>query len=278
MIGGHWGMSEKWKSLGKSMAFPDQNLLLSKWLWRQGFVRVPTTCSDDTPHADCMPSCPAAILDIFSAGAIEAEGREAEKAATEMLTKMGVFSLSPLGESYRDELHEAGLTDLDLLNELCNVGSAGEMFTSAAPQDPTFWPLHGNAERFTMYLRVLKKKGVVDMDEEWGYEHSKNLPSESGRVCDWTNVDVESTEMPTCTEATCPGHKALDLLPFTRLYDGQGNKHLTNIELYNYVSPFNEDLPYAYDSVSYWKACTDHNLLVEAGIGCGDSTDASIGC
>ena len=152
------------------------------------------------------------------------------------------------------------------------------MFTSAAPQDPTFWPLHGNAERYVQYLRVLKKKGVISISEKWGYEHTAHLPSESGMVCDWTGVDAESDAMPACSLAICPGHKALDLLPFTRLHEGQGDKLLTNVEPYGLVSPFNEDLPYAYDSLSYWKACTDHNLLVEAGIGCGSTQDPSIGC
>ena len=40
-----------------------------------------------------------------------------------------------------------------------------EQFTSSAPQDPLFWPLHGNAERFVMYLRVLSKKGAISLDE-----------------------------------------------------------------------------------------------------------------
>lgn len=38
---------------------------------------------------------------------------------------------------------------LDLaLREFCHVGWPGEMYTSAAPWDPIFWPLHGLAERF----------------------------------------------------------------------------------------------------------------------------------
>ena len=48
-----------------------------------------------------------------------------------------------------------------LLEMLCRVGHAGEMFTSAAPQDPTFWPLHGLAERFVQYARVLKRDGAI---------------------------------------------------------------------------------------------------------------------
>ena len=37
-------------------------LLSSKALWRQGFLRCPEYCSDDTPSRDCTCSCPATTL------------------------------------------------------------------------------------------------------------------------------------------------------------------------------------------------------------------------
>ena len=133
MIGGHWGMSDKWKALSiKKIAHRDMYLLLSKWLWRQGYIRLPSACSADTPHDECMPSCPSAILEVRSGAAKE----EGAVNATKILTDAGVWGLSPFDDSYRAILHDAGLTDADLLDELCHVGSAGEMFTSAAPQDP----------------------------------------------------------------------------------------------------------------------------------------------
>ena len=45
------------------------------------------------------------------------------------------------------------------------VGHPGELFTSAAPQDPLFWPLHGLAERFIQHARTLKADGALDFDE-----------------------------------------------------------------------------------------------------------------
>lgn len=37
--------------------------------------------------------------------------------------------------------------------------------------------------------------------------------------------------MPTCTKGICPGHKEDDLLSFTHLYKGQGDKLLSNAEM-----------------------------------------------
>lgn len=138
------------------------------------------------------------------------------------------------------------------------------MFTSAAPQDPTFWPLHGNAERFVQYLRILAKEGTyTGFDETWGYTFSHDLASATGRVCDWSNVGP-SPDIPTCEYATCPGHRENDLLPFRHLFEAQGERLLSNGEFYDIISPFNEDLPYAYDGISTWKGCTDNSLIAEA--------------
>ena len=134
------------------------------------------------------------------------------------------------------------------------------MFTSAAPQDPTFWPLHGNAERYLQYARLLKAEGVLSFSESWGYSHAQELPSDTGIVCDWSAVDPASMELPTCAKETCPGHKGDDLLPFADLMDSQDGLY-TNNEFYELVDPTNDDLPYVYDSLSYWPGCTDDTLL-----------------
>jgi len=40
--------------LGKTGAFDDKFLLLSKWLWRLGYVRTPESCSADTVYIKKM--------------------------------------------------------------------------------------------------------------------------------------------------------------------------------------------------------------------------------
>jgi hypothetical protein len=256
MIGGHWDINPEWKPVGSALSFSDKYLLLSKWLWRQGFIRTPSVCSDDTPHADCMPSCPKEITERAGSGDMN------NHTAYELLKLSGVFDLNPSGSTWTTTIENADLDFLDLFNELCHVGSPGDMFTSSAPQDPTFWPLHGNAERFVMYLRVLKKRGDFEFDETWKYAHSVDVPSDTGMVCDWSGVS-NNIEMPTCVKDTCPGHREFDLLPFTKLYKEQGEQLITNAELYSRVDPFHDKLPYAYDSLSYWEACKDHSLIEE---------------
>lgn len=251
MIGGHWANKNTWKMVGKTMGFDDKFLLLSKWLWRQGFVRTPDSCSADTPGEDCMSVCPEAIV-----------GKLTNQSAYDILDKTGVLSLNPSGKTLHFWMQMAGLDFKDFLEELCHVGWPGDMFTSSAPQDPTFWPLHGNAERFVQYLRVLKKWDVVSFDETWGYHHTTGVPSDTGMVCDWSEVKTVS-DMPHCVKDTCPGHREDDLLPFTHLYEEQGEGFLTNAQMYARVDPYHDDMPYSYDSLSYWAGCTDNNLIAE---------------
>jgi len=268
MIGGHWDSAFDWKKLGQNFMNSETFILLSKVMWREGFARHPEYCSADTPHSECMPTCPASI--------ISPNGEEVtDDYAHGILDKVNVFKLTPGSDDGEDvtafwlklfELYGDGeLGFKEMLQEICHMGTPGEMLTSAAPQDPLFWPVHGNSERFVQYLRVLKEEKVVDFDETWGYVFTTGAPGNTGRVCDWSNVDV-ITDMPNCTFATCPGHKADDLMPFTHLYPEQGEKLLSNAEFYAMISPYNEDLPYVYDSMSTWKGCPEESLLVEAGL------------
>ena len=226
---------------GSRENFPDSFLLMSKALWRQGLIRTPSYCSADTKGEDCMATCPESLT----------KGKTAE----EIFETYGLYSITsnlPLVEGFSAE---------ELLTELCHVGYPGEMFTSAAPQDPLFWPLHGNAERFVQLIRILQEYGQVELDETWGYEHSKNLASDTGIVCDWSQVT--GMEMPTCKMETCPGHKENDILPFANLAEALP-KYVSNIELYEAIHPYSSAMDYVYDSLDYWKGCTSHSLAYQA--------------
>lgn len=159
---------------------------------------------------------------------------------------------------------DLNVTRKDFLAMLCHVGLPGEMFTSAAPQDPTFWPLHGNAERYIQYLRILDANNTIEFNQTWGYEH-QGAASDTDVVCDWSGVK-NFTDMPTCSKTECPGHKEDDLLPFKKLFPQQKDTLYTNAEFYDVVSPFNTKLPYAYEGLRTWSGCKDSSLLKQAGL------------
>eukprot|EP00618_Florenciella_parvula_P017248 CAMPEP_0119520276 /NCGR_PEP_ID=MMETSP1344-20130328/36331_1 /TAXON_ID=236787 /ORGANISM="Florenciella parvula, Strain CCMP2471" /LENGTH=749 /DNA_ID=CAMNT_0007558145 /DNA_START=116 /DNA_END=2365 /DNA_ORIENTATION=- len=249
MIGGQWDLSSKWSSYMNEMTFADNFLLLAKVLWRVGFLRVPDYCSTDTPHSDCVTSCPEEYRNGMN--------------ATE------IFAAAHLGRDTADsdwltKLDDYGFTHEDLLDEICHIGSPGEMFTSAAPQDPTFWPLHGNAERFVQYLRLLDEEDIATFNQTWGYHHDSNIPSDTHLVCDWGNQDpAHDLSMPTCIHETCPGHKEDDVLPFTGLFSDQSGLY-TNKDMYKFTDPKDTYMPYVYDSLDYWEGCTGGSMLDSA--------------
>jgi hypothetical protein len=253
MIGGHWGNKKEWTYVSSKVALTDKFLLLSKFFWREGFIRTPQSCSDDTPHEDCMPTCPEGIIGEWKT--------ISDGDAYTILDKAGIIDLNPTTDLHT-YMTSSNLGWKDLLEELCHIGSPGEMFTSSAPQDPTFWPLHGNAERIVSLMRIYKKRGLIDFDETWGYSHQTSLPSDTGRVCDWSEA-TGTLDMPKCTTGICPGHKEEDLLPFTDLFKEQGDTLLTNGEFYSRINPWSDELPYAFDSLFYWEACYKHSLLEE---------------
>ena len=205
MIGGMWNFREFWK--GADHAQGDAHLLLSKFMWRQGYVRVPDVCSDDTPAKECMPTCPEAIRSQFASA--EQLLNRADVGATYSSLFLSSNNDDGSSSSY-------SYTYDDLLDELCHVGYAGEMFTSAAPQDPIFWASHGNAERYVQALRWYQENDFISgFDQTWGYAHH-NSATDTHLVCDWSGIDSSSdiTTMPKCVKAICPGHKEDDTLPF----------------------------------------------------------------
>ena len=242
IIGGQWDFDSSrfnLTMLDEESGMPEASgffLLSSKFLWRQGFVRCPEFCSDDTGNQDCECTCPREITENW-------KPYEVMQATGQLDLNNGW--LEPLYLLYSD------MDWKDMWHILCHVGHAGEMFTSAAPYDPTFWPLHGLAERFLSYKRVQAAAGETTLNETWGYTHMGALASDTDVVCDWTGV--EGMGLPTCTRQTCAGHKKDDLLPFGNFLDK--NETYTNEEFYRFTAPTNEDLPYAYDSLSSWPAC-----------------------
>ena len=138
MVGGLWGQSDSAKWRAPFAKNEDWFLLASKFMWRMGFVQCPEACAADTSTEACACACPLSVRARYGDN------------STALLEATGVLGLFG-GDA--DAFSANGISDDDLVDELCHVGLAGELFTSAAPQDPLFWPLHGNAERFVQSRR-----------------------------------------------------------------------------------------------------------------------------
>ena len=250
MTGGHWDLDpaidakmHAAAAAGKEYS-PDQMLLGSKFMWRQGYVRCPSTCSTDTPSEDCACDCPDSVL--------------GDRNALDVLNDVGFTTIYSL---YDQQLIEGvGLDYEEILGMLCHVGHAGEMFTSAAPYDPLFWVLHGAAERFVQLVRLMADKSLLTLDATYGYEHSNNILSDTNTVCDWSGVDVD-VGMPSCVKGTCPGHKADDLLPFESVLGERGQTFYSNTDFWTEIAPSSGTLPYVYDKLTTWPGCDDGTIL-----------------
>jgi len=251
MLGGHWDFGPNLTTVGNG----SQSMLLSsKALWRQGFLRCPEYCSQDTPSTDCTCSCPESLRE-------EAFGESVS--SHELMERTGLFTwnsefMDGWKEAFGIAHHDAGSWD-DVLDAICHVGHAGEMFTSAAPYDPMFWPLHGIADRFLMLKRLRYYEKSTELEETWGYDHALvNVASDTHLVCDWDRVDQGVATMPACDKGTCAGHRADDLLPFGDFLD-TGDTY-TNYEFYEFMSPENDEFPYVYDSLVHWPGCSAQGI------------------
>lgn len=262
MLGGHWGLYNQSERIHIRRG-NNGMLLSSKMLWRQGLVACPLYCAADSPPAsNCRCSCPAGLSDAFLASRNASfDIGDEESRASALLDASGVFRFNP-DFAMDDWLADSGVESWSRLWELlCRVGTPGEMFSSAAPYDPAFWPLHGLADRLLTKRRAMAATGSVRFDETWGYAHDMaTVASDDHLVCDWTPVHrglslalstvigvrlAGETELPSCIRGTCPGHREDDLLPFA--IPGAGT--LTNREFYHYMSPSSAEYPYVYDAL-----------------------------
>jgi hypothetical protein len=156
-----------------------------------------------------------------------------------------------------------------LLDKLSNPGKVGEMYSSAAPYDPTFWVIHTTSERLLQYRRLRSASGAMTLDETWGYTHV-DADSDLGVVCDWAEVDEESLELPSCIKGTCEGHSADDVLPFDlHAISSALSKKTTNAEFFSWLDPLNDNIPYVYDNFDY-NHCAEQDIYIGAVVASDD--------
>ncbi|CAM9656056.1 unnamed protein product [Scytosiphon promiscuus] len=266
-LGGEWNDPEE--SLAIDLGYADQVILMAKYLWRKGYLRLPSSCTTEEhgvgDESTCRAGCPAEVyenlgmkpydvlMDCLSlhwisgkTGGIIVYDEENEK-----FTVAGHED----DEDFQDALW------LRILDSLCDPGHVGELYTSAAPYDPLFWVIHPTADRFLAWRRKLatEQPDLWTLDETWDYSHGW-VVGETGVTCDWDNVQEGSLDMPTCTSGICGGHNEDDLLPFKVKLKGE-TVQMTNREWYNFIYPDNDDLPYMYNEFAWDHCAADGNYI-----------------
>jgi len=244
MIGGSWGDDDVFTNASTyddvSFMQGQSKLLLFKMLWRSGFTRCPTSCADDD-GVSCKCSVPDDYVDTYG--------------AYYMLEQTGI--LTAISNKLSDDVDDS--TYLTILRAIEDSGVAGEMFTSGAPIDPTFWPLHGSIERLMGLKRIGVAQGsITDFNETWAYDYAANDYYLAG-ICDWSAVtSATDLTLPDCdmsTSVVCPGHGRNDVLEWSN-FTGAGETY-TNWEMYEFINPWNDDLPYTYDAFDF-DYCDDY--------------------
>lgn len=251
-------------------------LLLSKWMWRQGYVHCPDSCDEHDVSDTCECECPAALIGNASAYDFLVRAEVMHWLATALMKKGDKFiyfdNTTDVYRPFNMTMTQEGIFWNDFVVGLCSVGHAGEMFTSAAPYDPTFWPIHTTADRFLSWKRILRANGLIDWDESWAYVHDMapgmTPASDAGQVCDWTAVRDGLFDLPNCSKQICPGHLPFEEIPWEKFpgdkkFDSVtkgARKKYTNAHFYAYSAPSNDDLPYVYDNF-IWDHCEEQGYL-----------------
>lgn len=247
LIGGAWGDGTLFEDEDITMVQKPDKLLFFKVLWRMGYTRCPDTCSYGSP---CKCAVPQQYIDEYGAETILKETNV-------------YYALESYLKNADDELF------LKVLRAVEDPGIAGEMFSSAAAFDPTFWPLHGQLERLLGAKRIMISQGsITDFDETWAFTEYNKASGAAylNGVCDWSNVAGSGDlTMPTCTmDVICDGHNEDDVLEFSNFLNE--DEEYTNKDFYDFIHPWSDDLPYTYDTWDF-DYCADQGFSFTATSG-----------
>jgi hypothetical protein len=277
LIGGAWAEGSLYDDAKYRFIQNPDRLLYFKKLWRMGYTRCPTNCTHiDSETEEALVAeqqlynskCRCSVPDEYIA----------EYGAKKMLDDIDLTAaFAPIFDAYTDDdgedergddlatSSEAGAFYLSVLRLLEDPGVVGEMFSSNAAYDPTFWPLHGSMERMAALKRILFSNGDASekaFNSTWGYpayDPASRAAYLNGK-CDWSPVKSASDlTLPTCTIYTtadadtevraCEGHNYDDRLDFSGFL-GKNDSYTVG-SFYEFMHPWNDALPYTYDSFEY---------------------------
>ena len=192
MIGGHWGYQTT-----RAGSRRERRPLLSSKMPCQGLAVCPAYCASDATNATAR-ACPAHLLDEFLERRNATHTGDRAKA---VLDAAGVFAFTPLADARWLERPRR----LPNPPTSCAVGTPGEMFTSAAPYDPTFWPLHGSRTAPSRARDEARK--AASPSTRRGATRTTSRPSlRHALVCDYA-ADAGAARLPTCAQAARDGHR-----------------------------------------------------------------------
>lgn len=252
IIGGAWTSADDTTMDDYDYLRRSWKILFFKVLWRMGITRCPDDCTGDS---SCRCAVPSEYLDEFGAYTL----------------LQHAYTLYPLyAHGYIDSI--SGHTDdfyTDILKAVEHPGNAGEMYSSNAAWDPLFWLIHGTMERIMGLKRILVSQGDIShFDETWGFTSWNKYDGDvylNGR-CDWSSVSgVDDLTMPTCSvNDTCSGHGEYDIMSFSNFL-GRDESY-TNREFYNFIHPWNDELPYVFESLDFDYCIAYENINFLGGI------------
>ncbi|CAM9580371.1 unnamed protein product [Ectocarpus fasciculatus] len=259
-MGGEWSNPEE--ELTVQLGYSASVAILSKALWRQGYLRVPNTClqgRDGSGNAStCITSCPAELYESLGMTPYDvlvdtsAAYWVAESAGGAVMYDHDEDRFMVTGheddEDFQNEFW------VRVLHSLCDPGRFGDQYSATSAYDPLFWVIHPTLDRLLGWRRKLAADhpDKWSFDDTWGYLDG-NMYGETRVVCDWSAVSDDPLAMPTCVEGNCEGHQAKEVLPFEIKLQGE-TVTMTNLEWYQFIHPDNDNLPYMYNEFS-WDHC-----------------------
>ncbi len=209
--------------------------------YRRGFLKMPDSCSKDTPFKACTAMCVG--LDSAEAAAQgdddEATGADAlsQWEADDLLKQIGGYDAL---EGYHSSTRKKAL------REMCQGGFAtiGDQLSAESPFDPSFWVIHPTIERLWMWKKLQTAPGDEDAVAKTKFRSFKDEA--------WPTKGAAQV-------VGCSGHAAHDDVPFVERDSGdkKGKVFYTNQELYDLADPTTDTgLKYMYEDFT-WEHCAE---------------------